>query len=55
MFTLTLILTAILGLATGYPSLFLFSVIALLLAMFPIVIFLIIAGGVVLWAYHKNH
>lgn len=53
MITLALILTAILGLATGYPSLFLFSLTVLLLPLLPIVIFLVIAVGGVLWAYHN--
>ena len=55
MITLALILTAILGLATGYPTLYLFSFAALLLPLFPIVIFLVIAGGGVLWAFYKFH
>ena len=57
MLTLALILTAILGLATGYPSLFLFSLAALLLPLLlpllSIVIFLVIAVGVVLWACNR--
>ena len=53
MITLALILTAILGLATGYPSLFLFSLTALLLPLFPLVIFLVTAGAVVVWTIHN--
>ena len=55
MITLALIFTAILGLVTGYPSLFLFSLTVLLAPMLSIVIFVIIAGAAVLWAFHKYH
>ena len=52
MFTMLFILMAFLGLATGYPSLFLFASTAFLISLFPMLIFLVVVGAVAVWAFH---